>query len=447
MNLLPRWLQVLRNSTFARLYLAQTINLIGDSLTWLGLALLAFELAGEQSGTVLAGALTLRVIVFVVLSPIAGVFADRFDRKLIMTWTHLARMIIVCLFPFVNQVWQIYLIVLTLNIFYAFFAPTHTATIPLVTSEADRSQAISLASATAQLLNAVGPGLAGSLAVFFGTRQVFFLDGLTFLLAAILIITLPRKLIVPQNLANPKTIHQTIADVKVGTVCLFADAPMRYALSMQLVTAIAGAEVLVNTVGHLQGSLHAGKLEYGWVMAAFGLGATVAALGSGYLKQKNSPILLISSGAILMTLAVLPANYVGLGGLLILWAIAGAGQTLVNVMVQGLIADRVTVEIQGRVYGAHFAWSHLWWAFSYPFAGWLGQYFPQSNFVVSSLVGLVLLILIGLVLRPQLLTHLQQGQWHEHDHSHDEHHAHQHSAHIASQSNHCHLHFHAIKNS
>jgi hypothetical protein len=63
MHLLPRCLQALNNSTFASLYLAQTINLIGDALTWLGLALLAFELAGEGSGAVLAGALTLRVTV------------------------------------------------------------------------------------------------------------------------------------------------------------------------------------------------------------------------------------------------------------------------------------------------------------------------------------------------------------------------------------------------
>jgi MFS transporter, NRE family, putaive nickel resistance protein len=444
MHFLPRLLQVLNNSTFARLYLAQTINLIGDALTWLGLALLAFELAGEQSGTVLAVALTLRVTVFVLLSPIAGVLADRYDRKLLMTWTHLARMIVVCLFPFVTQVWQIYLIVLMLNIFYAFFAPTYTATIPLVTTEADRSQAISLASATSQLLNVVGPSLAGSMAAFVGTRQVFFVDGLTFLLAAILIVTLPRKLTVSQNSAVPKTIHQTIADIRMGTVCLFADAPMRYALAMQLITAIAGAEVLVNTVGHLQGSLHGGKLEYGWVMAAFGLGATLAALSSGYLKQKVSPVFLISGGAVVMTLAVLPANFVSLGGLLVLWAIAGAGQTLVNVMVQNLIADRVSTEIQGRVYGAHFAWSHLWWVFAYPVAGWLGQYLPRYNFVVSSLVGLILLILVWLALRPQMFAHLQQGQWHEHDHSHDEHHTHQHSCHTASEDIHCHLHFHAM---
>jgi NRE family putative nickel resistance protein-like MFS transporter len=46
--------QSLRNPTFARLYAAQTINLFGDALTWLGLALLAYELAGKDSAVVLA---------------------------------------------------------------------------------------------------------------------------------------------------------------------------------------------------------------------------------------------------------------------------------------------------------------------------------------------------------------------------------------------------------
>ncbi|MEM9927228.1 MAG: MFS transporter, partial [Cyanobacteria bacterium P01_D01_bin.50] len=36
----------LKNPVFARLYTAQTANLLGDALTWVGLALLAFELAG-----------------------------------------------------------------------------------------------------------------------------------------------------------------------------------------------------------------------------------------------------------------------------------------------------------------------------------------------------------------------------------------------------------------
>jgi MFS transporter, NRE family, putaive nickel resistance protein len=436
----------LRNPVFARLYFAQTINLMGDSLTWLGLALLAFELVGEQAGTVLAGALTLRVLAFVVLAPLAGVIADRVDRKQLMTITHLARMGIVCLLPFVTQIWQIYGIVLLLNVFYAFFAPTYTATIPLVTTEAERSPAIALSSATYQLLGVLGPGVAGSMAAFVGTRQVFFWDGLTFLVAAILIMTLPGKLIVNQQPPVAQTISRTLEDIRTGTVCLFADPPIRYALALQLVSSIAGAEILVNTVGYIQGTLHFGKVEYSWAMAAFGVGATLASIGLGSFPQKVSPILLTSSGAMLITLALLPANLTNLGGLLVLWAIAGMGQTLVNVPTQTLIADRVAVEIQGRIYGAHFAWSHFWWVLSYPLAGWLGSRLPAHNFLVSSFIGLVLLILVYVALQPQKSIGLEHGLWHEHDHLHDEQHAHTHthSPNITIQNSHSHLHFHPV---
>ncbi len=444
MKQFPNLLQGLENPIFARLYLAQTINLVGDALTWLGLALLAFELAGENAGTVLAGALTLRVAAFVVLSPIAGAIADRVDRKQLMITTHLARMAIVCTLPFVTQVWQVYAIVLFLNVFYAFFAPTYTATIPLVTTEAERPRAIALSSATYQLLGVLGPGLAGSIAAFVGTRQVFFLDGITFLIAAVLIVMLPGKLMVNQNQKKIRTVSGTLEDIRMGTKCLFIDPLIRYVLVLQLIASIAGAEILVNTVGYVQGTLHLSKIEYGWVMAAFGIGATLASVGLGNAKQKISPVLLTSIGAVLITLALLPANVANLAGLLALWAVAGAGQTLINVPTQALIADRVAVEVQGRVYGAHFAWSHLWWAFSYPIAGYLGTNLPNHNFLSTSLVSLGLLFLILVLFHPQRLIRLKGGLWHEHAHlSDDKHHTHEHSASVSPDA-HNHLHFHSL---
>jgi MFS transporter, NRE family, putaive nickel resistance protein len=443
MKQFPRLLQGLENPIFARLYLAQTINLVGDALTWLGLALLAFELAGENASTVLAGALTLRVVAFVVLSPIAGAIADRVDRKRLMITTHLARMAIVCFLPFVTQIWQIYVIVLLLNIFYAFFAPTYTATISLVTTEAERPRAIALSSATYQLLGVLGPGLAGSIAAFIGTRQVFFLDGVTFLIAAVLIVMLPGKLVVNQSKQKIRTVSSTLEDIWMGTKCLFVDPLIRYALALQLIASIAGAEILVNTVAYVQGALHLSKIEYGWVMAAFGIGATLASVGLGNIKQKASPVLFMSTGAALITLALLPANFANLAGLLALWAVAGAGQTLVNVPTQALIADRVAVEVQGRVYGAHFAWSHLWWAFSYPLAGLLGNKLPTHNFFSSGLVGFALLFFIYLTLNPLKSIKSKDGLWHEHPHSdEDEHHMHEHS--LSMNNSHNHLHFHSI---
>ncbi|MGD1951897.1 MAG: MFS transporter [Leptolyngbyaceae cyanobacterium] len=433
----PQWLKGLQNQTFVRLYLAQTINLVGDALTWLGLALLAFELVGDGAGTVLATALTLRVLAFVVLSPIAGAIADQVDRKRLMIVTHLARMGIVCLFPFVTQAWQIYGIVLLLNVFYAFFTPTYTATIPLVTTDADRPQAIALSSATYQLLGVLGPGLAGGVAAWVGTRQVFFLDSITFLLATILIVTLPGQLMAKQNQQTRKS-SRVLQNIGAGTRCLFADAPIRYALMLQFVGAIAGAQILVNTVGHVQSGLQLGKLEYGWVMAAFGIGATLASVGLGNSRRQLNSVLLTSFGTVLITLALLPANLVNLGGLLVLWAIAGIGQTLVNVPTQTLIADRVAVEAQGRVYGAHFAWSHLWWALAYPLAGWLGSALPSQNFFFSGLLGLGLLTMIYVVCQP---AGLEPGLWHEHMHDHHHHTYHRRSG-VVNQRDHNHLHFH-----
>ncbi|MBP0016592.1 MAG: MFS transporter [Cyanobacteria bacterium SBLK] len=397
----PRLFQCLKNPTFARLYSAQTVNLMGDSLTWLGVALLAFELAGEKSGLILSVSLTLRVAVFVLLSPFAGAIADRFDRKQIMGATHLARMTIVCLFPFVTQTWQIYAIVLSLNIFSAFFTPTYTATIPLVSSREDCPIAIALSSATYQVLGILGPGLAGAIAAFVGTRQVFFLDGITFLIAAILIVTLPGKLMIPNDRNEAQTLRKTLQDVRLGTTCLFQDSPIRYALLMQFAAAIAGAAILVNTVGYVQGILGLGKLEYGWIMAAFGIGATLASIGLGNFQQALKPTIFVSIGAIAIALALFPANWTGLFGLLLLWAIAGAGQTLVNVPTQTLIADRVAVEVQGRVYGAHFAWSHLWWAFSYPLTGWMGDRWPALAFLGSGSIALGVAIVTYLLFEPK----------------------------------------------
>lgn len=432
----------LRNPIFARLYTAQTTNLLGDALTWLGLALLAFEVAGKDSAVVLSGALTLRVTAFVLLSPFAGVLADRLDRKTILVTTHLVRMGIVSLLPFVNAVWQIYAIVFALNVFNAFFTPTYQATIPLVTGQEDYSQAIALSSATFQLLGVLGPGIAGVIAAFVGARQVFFLDAFTFLVAAILIVTLPGRLRVEQSTEQARSSGRTWQDIRLGTTRLFADNYLRYALAMQLVASVTGAQILVNTVGYVQGALKLGSVQYGWVMGAFGIGATVAAAAAGLLGQRWARTRIIMLGAALITIALLPASYVRLSVLLVLWLVAGAGQTFVNVSAQTLIADRTPTEFQGRVYGAQFAWSHFWWLFSYPLAGWLGSRQEDASFLYGSLIGLVLLVMTQLILSPKGQKQVHESYWHNHEHLHDEHHRHKHHPGILVTEPHSHPHQH-----
>jgi MFS transporter, NRE family, putaive nickel resistance protein len=214
---------------------------------------------------------------------------------------------------------------------------------------------------------------------------------------------------------------------------------MRYGLLLQLITAITGAQILVNTVTHVQNILHLGKLEYGWSMAAFGVGATLASLSLSRIpRTRHLPTL----GAGLAACALLPANVLPFSGLLILLFLAGMGQTLVNLPMQMLIADRVSIDLQGRVYSAQFAWSHLWWAFSYPLAGWIGLHSPSQTFFYSSLLSTIALALVIVFFGPQRSTATLPGLWHEHHHLHETVNHHTHSHHHPTLESHSHLHFH-----
>ena len=288
----------------------------------------------------------------------------------------------------------------TINAFTAFFTPTFQATLPAVTTDEEMPQALSLSSATNELLGVLGPGIAGGVAAFLGARDIFFIDAATFLISGVLIFTLPARL---RNEDTPASADErvTVDAVLEGTKLLWKNAVMRYALLLELVAAVSGALILVNTVGLVRGQLHLSDAKYGWVMAAFGIGATAAALLAGVLTKRIAHTTFVVIGAVLTSVAVLPANHVGLWLLMGLWLLAGAGQNWVNLSTQTLIAEQTDESHQGRVYGAHFAWSHLWWAFAYPLAGWLGTRFVGTSYLVGGLVSLGILGAVLVSTRPK----------------------------------------------
>ena len=97
---------------------------------------------------------------------------------------------------------------------------------------------------------------------------------------------------------------------------------------------------------------------------------------------------------------------------------------------------------QGRVYGAHFAWSHLWWAVSYPIAGWLGSHASDRSFFYSSLIGFMILTGVQIFLAPKTHKHEHEYLYHEHEHEQDEHHQHEHLEGMSINEPHTHAHEH-----
>lgn len=389
-------LKSLKEPLFAKLYLAQTVSLLGDAFTWIGIALLAFEFGGNQSAKILATALTLRVTAFIIFGSYAGVLADRFNRKAIMIFTNVARMLIVFSLAFVTAVWHLYILIFLLNIFNAFFTPSYKACIPqLIKNKENYANAITLSNATWQLLGMLGPGLAGALAIWLGSRQIFIFDAASFIISSVLVFMIPISLLKKDETPNSQSsLINVWQDIVKGTTLLFKNPPIRFALLIELVAAIAGAQILVNTVGHIKGDLLLTNKEYGWAMTAFGIGATIAAFTSNIFDKSKNKTRLLIVGAIMLAVSISLGNIVPFGILLVLWIIAGLGQSFTEMPSQILIAENIAIEEQGKVYGSHFAWSHLWWAIGYPIAGLTGTYFKSNEFLIG---GIITVILLGII--------------------------------------------------
>lgn len=224
-----------------------------------------------------------------------------------------------------------------------------------------------------------------------GGKGNFLCRCVSFIIAGILILTLPGELL--QKTKSTDKPLSAWQDVLKGARLLFGNKLLRIALSIEFISAIAGAQILVNTIGHVKTGLNLSDRHYGIVMACFGLGAAVAAFVSGSIDKSKSRSVSLIAGTLLLGFAITGANYLGYTPLLILWLMAGFGQSLAEIPSETLIGENIADEEQGKVFGSHFAFSHLWWAIAYPIAGYLGTNYAGVNFLYGGIMTLALLMI------------------------------------------------------
>ena len=394
--------RTLKIKTFGKLFVSQTASLLGDAFTWLGLALLSYELSAERSAAILASALTLRVTAYIIFSPFAGVISERFERKKILWMTQGFRVVTLFLLPFVIVEWQLFTLIFLLNVAAAFFTPTYRAIIPQIVPKEEYREANGISMATFQLLSVFGPALAGVFAVWLCAKQLFLVSGIMLLISIVIIISIPANELQKGIRITKASFRDGWKSVGKGVSSLFGNRILRFALSMEFVSAIAGALVLVNTVSLVKSSMQQDDAGYGLIMALFGVGAAITAFVIGSLDKSKTRALSLIGGAILIGIAVSFANFISFNGLLFFWVLAGIGQTLADMPSETLIGENIPGEDQGKVYGSHFAFSHLWWFIAYPFAGFLGISFPDHSFLYGGLISIFLAIMAIVVFKPSL---------------------------------------------
>ncbi len=366
-----------RNQTYARLFAAQVVALLGTGLLTVALGLLAFDLAGANAGAVLGTALTIKMVAYVGVSPVAQALTGALPQKAVMIGADLVRAAVALALPFIDAIWQIYVLIFLLQAASATFTPAFQALIPQVLpDERDYTRALSLSRLAYDLESLVSPALAGLLLAVMTYHWLFLGTVAGFLGSALLVwaAALPP--------VQPARGRPFIDRLTRGTRLYLATPRLRGLLALIMAAASMVAFVLVNTVVIVRGAYGGSDAGVALALAAFGGGSMAAALALPPLLERLSdrPVMLTGAGVIVPLMLGLAA-WMAVFGLpawsvfLALWALSGAAYAAIMTPSGRLLRASVTPEDLPAIFAAQFALSHACWLVTYPLAGWVGALF------------------------------------------------------------------------
>ena len=348
MNLLGIYVELFRrNRALARLLAGEFISGIGD---WLYLVAVLVVVYAESRSPVLLGIVgAARILPYVILSIPAGIVADRFDRRMVLLVTDVARGILMLLLVVAVVVDAPTIVIVGVSIlaacFSTFFGPAIAALLPMLVDESDLGAANSAWATLDNVAFIVGPALAGILIASGGLEIAFALNAVSFAIVALVLWRLP----VPPA-ARPVVGDDEISESPAAGWRQLV-RPLAGPFILDSTTSIVGGGVGVLTVVIAVDVLNAGEAGTGYLNAATGVGGVVAGIAGGVLLARRMGVPLILGGVVggiglawLALAADLVTAMLAIG-------IAVAGLLLLDVVNTTLIQRIVPDELRGRAMG------------------------------------------------------------------------------------------------
>jgi MFS family permease len=347
------------------------------------LGILAYELTGEAW---FIGLVTFAQLgPMLIISPIGGAIADRFDRRVVLVSIAVSQMVLSLLLAVVALEENpskilIVLIVAAIGVGAAVYTPSISAMLPTLAGRENLQGAVALNSAAMNGSRVVGPLLGGAVATLGGASLVFAVNAATYLIAVWAIATV-RADFSPRGIRGASPLHQlqdgfrnaakdpVLARVLL-TISVYSFCSLVFIYQMPLVA---------------EQRLQLDELAYTAMFATFAVGAALGALATGSL--------LVGANRWTITRAGLGVFAVGLAAFAtttsppIAYAavfVTGASYFAVVTALSTILQLRVDDRVRGRVMG-------LW------MMGWAGLV-PLGGLLAGPLidaVGIVWVLLFG----------------------------------------------------
>jgi predicted MFS family arabinose efflux permease len=354
------FLSVLTNRNFALVWFAGLVSQTGD---WVLITALPFFIYERTGSTLAAGTILIAyVLPAVLLGSVAGVFADRWNRKHTMIGADLVRAVIMLGLLLVQSdstVWIAYVVAFAESSVTQFFGPAKNALVPNLVEEDRLAAANSLNSVADNLPRLIGPPIGGVLFTVFGLSSVAVVDSASYLCSGAMIV-----LVVVSAAPVRETAGEAVAlagsawrrlwsDWLEGMLVMKRERLIAALFVIAAVAVFADSNLSVLAVAFVRKSLHSGAPTFGSFLTARGIGGLVGGLIIGQLStmlpiRRLFPLSLTVMGllgVLMFNIRIIPLD-------LFLIALAGIPAVGWAVSEQTLLQLGTSDAYRGRVFGA-----------------------------------------------------------------------------------------------
>lgn len=343
--------RALRHRNFKLFFYGQMLSMAGTWMQRVAQGWLAYRLTGS--------ALLLGIVAFAssapafLLSPLAGVVADRVNRHRLLIVAQVFLMVQAFLLAWVTLVdaitpGRLVAFALLLGVGAAFENPVRQSFFVEMVSREDLMNAIALNSAMVSAARVVGPASAGILVARYGEGMCFLINALSFLavIAALLMMRLDRQ----SEQGSPQPGRSGLALLREGFAYFRETRRVRSLLGLFAVINFAGSPHLTLLPMFAGTVLNVGAEGLGWLVTASGVGAMVCATALAFKSSTRGLLAVSMLSAFLFAAAVVVLGFsrhfrLSLGMMLLI----GGGYVIHLAATQTLLQTWATDELRGRV--------------------------------------------------------------------------------------------------
>jgi dTMP kinase len=398
---------------FFRLWLAQVVAALGDWIGFLGITILAASVGATDGGAGSGGAavglvMIARIVPGFFLAPVAGVMVDRWDRKRVMVACNLGRAAVVATLPWVDTVFGLVIASFLLEIGALLFTPAKEASVPnLVPPERlTTANSLSLVAAygtfpIASLLFAVLAGAANWLGQIDALRFLevnrtalaFYIQGLTFIVSALLIASLPLwspRMAATANALGDEADDDAKVDGERGRGIAWGETfrelkdgwryvvinPIVRSVNVGLAIGLVGGGMVVPLGSVFSVAvLGAGAAGFGLFITALGFGVAAGVIGLSVVQKRMDKVRVFSGALVLAGLSLMAAASVtSLTPALVFVFLLGVCAGAVYVLGFTLLHENTDDELRGRTFSALYTLVRLCLLLAFAIAPFMAEF-------------------------------------------------------------------------